>query len=129
MTTRTIAVNRTAVGLIALSCLAAAIGLIFVIASMPDNSSLVFLQGGLARVGLLMGAIWLALPGRNQEAAWANFSPRTVVGLLLAILLTTRIQMRVLIPAAVVIGIVLLVLRPRPKKRPAPMRETPVSSG
>lgn len=125
MTTRTIPVNRTAVGLIALGCLTAAVGLFGVVAWMPDNSSLVFLQGGLARIGLLMGAIWLALPSRNQEAAWANLSPRTVIGFLLAMILTMRIQLRFLIPAAVVIGIVLLILRPKPKKRPTPLRENP----
>lgn len=128
MTTKTIPVNRTVVGLIALGCLGTAIGLVFTTDWMPDNNSIALLQGGLARVGLLMGAIWLALPGRNQPAAWANVSPRTLVGLLLAVILTTRIQLRVLIPAALVMGVICMILRPRPKKRPPTFRDNSASS-
>ncbi len=128
MTSKTIPVNRTMVGLIAFGCLGIAIGLGFTSNWLPDSNSTALLQGGLARVGLLMGAIWLALPGKNQAAAWANVSPWTLIGLLLAVILTTRIQLRVLIPAAVVMGVICLVLRPRPKKRPPTFRENSVSS-
>lgn len=119
MSTQNLPVNRTAVGLIALGCLTLGAGLYFVVSWLPDSSSVVFLQGALIRVGLLMGAVWLALPGRHQAAAWANISPRTVVGLLLAVIVTARIQLRILIPVAVVIGVILVLLRPRSKRRPS----------
>lgn len=119
MSTRNVPVNRAAVGWIALGCLIAAALLFGVIQTAPDQGGLVFLQGGLARVGLLMGAVWLALPSRTQDAAWANLSPRTVIALLLAMVLSTRVNLKILIPAALAVGGLILILRPRPKHRPS----------
>lgn len=119
MSPQNVPVNRTAVGVIALGCLLLAALLFAVTYSTPDQGGLVFLQGGLARVGILMGAIWLALPSRGQDAAWANLSPRMLVGILLAALLTARVRLQVLIPAALAVGALVLVLRPRPKHRPS----------
>jgi hypothetical protein len=116
MTSHTAQVNRIAIGLLSLGCLA---GAIVMMPWATDSSSLALLQGGLARGGLLCGALWLALPGRHQEAAWANLSPKTVGGLLLAVLLTMRIPLRILIPAIATVGVLIILLRPRPKKRPA----------
>jgi len=118
MTTHSIPVNRTAVGLIAGSCFAAAVLLAIASLWVPENSSLVLWQGGCVRIGLLMGAFWLALPGKNQQAAWANLSPKTLGGLLVAFLLMTRIPLRVLIPGGLAVGTLFLFLRPRAKKRP-----------
>jgi len=115
MPTRTVPVNRAAVGLLALGCLVTAVVLTPWTA---ESSSLAMFQGGLARGGLLAGAVWLAMPGRNQEAAWANLSPATIGGLLLAFVLTWRIPPRIMIPAAIVVVIAIVMLRPRSRKRP-----------
>jgi hypothetical protein len=114
-----IPVNRVAVGLIAVSCFAAAVILLVITTAAPESSMLVLWQGGFVRVGLLMGAFWLALPSRNREAAWANLSPRTIGGFVLAFILMIKIPLRILIPAALVMGAAFLLLRPRPKKRPS----------
>ncbi|MFO0918892.1 MAG: hypothetical protein U0872_11330 [Planctomycetaceae bacterium] len=118
MTTRSIPVNRAAVGLIAGACFAAAAMLAVASAWIPENSSLVLWQGGCVRIGLLMGAFWLALPGKHQQAAWTDLSPKTIGMMLLVFLLMTRIPLRVLLPGGLVVGTLLLFLRPRVKKRP-----------
>lgn len=115
MPTRTVPVNRAAVGLLALGCL---VGAVVLTPWTADSSSMAMFQGGLARGGLLAGAVWLAMPGRNQEAAWANLSPKTAGGLLLAFVLTMRIPLRILIPGLLSVGVLIVLLRPRPKRRP-----------
>lgn len=119
MSTQQIPVHRATVGVIALVCLVVSAGLFAVTYSSPDQGGLVFLWGALARVGILMGAVWLVLPGQGQVPAWASLSPKTLVVLLLAAVLSTRIRPHILIPAALVVGVLVLVLRPRPKHRPS----------
>jgi hypothetical protein len=77
-------------------------------------------QGPMAaffRVGLLMGALWLALPGKNREAAWAHVTPNTLLGLFLA-LLGIAWRPRVAIPFLIVLGLLAIFIRPRGKYRP-----------
>lgn len=119
METQQVPVNRATVGVLALACLIASGALFAVTYSSSDQGGWVFLRGGLARIGILLSTIWLALPSRNQESAWANLSPRMLIMLLLAALLTTRVRLQVLIPAALAVGMAILVLRPRPKHRPS----------
>ena len=111
----TVAVSRPLVGALALGCLLIATA-IWALGSMDSKSEM--WMSAFARVGLLMSAFWLALPTRNREAAWANMSPWTLVGALLAILVVAY-RPRVLWPLAVVLGTIGYFLRPRPKKRPA----------
>ena len=109
-----IIINSTKVGVIALTCLLAA-ALIFV-GSGSDKDWKVW-QGAFTRVGLVMGAFWLALPSRFRDAAWANVSPLTFVGLLLGVIAIARFPKR-LIPLAIALLIAWFVLRPRNKGRP-----------
>lgn len=115
MTSQNLPLRRTTVGGISLGCLIAGICMTPWAA---DSSSVALWQGGLVRGGLLAGAVWLALPGRNHEAAWANLSPKTIAFLLMGLIVTIRIPLRILVPAALLGGILFLLLRPRPKKRP-----------
>jgi len=73
--------------------------------------------GGFVRVALLMSAFWLALPSGQREAAWANVSPTTFVGLLVAVVLLPRFP-RAVLGMAVVLVPIWVVLRPRKKRRP-----------
>lgn len=75
------------------------------------------MAAGCIRVGLLLGALWLALPTRTRPAAWANVSPYVVVGVVVALLFVR--QMRIFIPLLIVVGILGLLLRPRPKRPPS----------
>lgn len=114
----TISLNRTVIGLMALICGIASAVLLGMMATRPENSGLIYTQGGLARMALVLGALWLAMPGRNREAAWANISPRFLALLLGAAIVMIRIPPRILIPLAIVAGVTIIILRPRPKRRP-----------
>lgn len=113
-------INRTLVGLIALICLGGALGLwIF---APRDDSQWRMVLAACVRVGCLMTAFWLALPSRHRQAAWANFSQSTFIGILLAIVAVAAKPKVVilLIPILIVITIIGVFLRPREKKRPSP---------
>jgi hypothetical protein len=74
--------------------------------------------GACARVGVVLAALWLALPTRNRPAAWAKVRIGYAAPLVLAGLALLRIPFRILIPLAGFILLVGLVLRPRPLRRP-----------
>ena len=103
-------VNRTLVGILALVCCVA--GAVMALA-VPDQDAM---AAAFVRVGLLLGAFWLALPTKSRPAAWANVSPWLVVAVVVGLLLVR--QMRVFIPLLLVVAVLALILRPRPKKRP-----------
>ena len=113
MTDQKIEINRTMVGIITVGCFIAA-GVIWWLDLEKGNR---LWQAGFIRVGLLMGAFWFALPTKYREAAWANVSPWTFVGILLAVLLLPRYP-RVILPAIVVLSILGWFLRPK-KRAPA----------
>jgi hypothetical protein len=75
--------------------------------------------GATARVGIVMAALWLALPSGNRPPAWANVSLTSVVPLVLAgLALFRRVPFRILLPLAGILLVAGLVLRPRPLQRP-----------
>lgn len=74
MTATRVPVNRTLVGVLALACLGSA-AVIAMVDTWENGASAACL-----RVGLVLGAFWLALPTKSREAAWANLSPWTLVG-------------------------------------------------
>ena len=107
-------INRPLVGILALVCLGAGATIFFIYRG--DESSQMW-QAGFTRVGLVMVALWLALPSRKRNAAWANVSWTTFIGLILALFAVARFKWAV-IPAVLVIAVVGSVLRPREKRRP-----------
>jgi hypothetical protein len=100
-------VNRSLVGALAAACCGVGAALWF---GWPDQEAF---AAGCLRVGLLLGAVWLALPTKTRPAAWASISPAVVVVVVLALLLVR--QLRVFIPLLVVVTLAALVLRPRSK--------------
>ena len=73
-------------------------------------------QGGFMRSGLLMGAFWFALPSKNRDAAWANVSPRTLVGMIVAFGAIVA-RPKVFVPLFLALGVVAWFLRPRKARR------------
>jgi hypothetical protein len=67
------------------------------------------------RVGIVMGALWLVLPPRGESWVWSKIAV-VVIPALLIVALGRRIPLIVL-PIAAVVGIVALLLRPKPKRR------------
>ncbi len=119
MPEKSVTVNRTLVGVIAVACLCAglAIGVVDSLANLWC--------GAFVRVGLVTGALWIALPSRGRDAAWANISPLTLVVVILGALVVAR-RPKVFFPLLVVFGILGLFLRPRgrQRRRAQPPRET-----
>lgn len=80
--------------------------------------------GVFVRIGMFLGALWLALPTNSRPAAWAKVSPWTFGGIFVVILMFARNPrmaigwMRVLVPMLIVVSILTLILRPKPKDRP-----------
>lgn len=104
-----IAVNRTLVGVLAVVFLALGAG----VWGLGDGSSSQegFYAASL-RMGLLLGAFWLALPSKNREAAWANVSPWTFVAGVALLLMVVR-RPRVFVPLLAILAIAALFIRPR----------------
>ena len=114
MKQRTVGVNRTLVGMIALVCLLAAIVLLIMSQSVDTRARL--WGAAFLRVGLLMGAFWIAMPSEHREAAYADISWRTLLGLLLAVFAVARYP-RTVLPLLVIVALIGFVLRPRGAKR------------
>ena len=108
--------NRWSIGLIAASCFALAVVMHFTL----EGSAAELWEGALSRVGVVMCAVWLALPTRTRDAAWAHISWQTFAGVMLGLVMIVRMRvpLRFLIPGALFTAVVYLVLRPRPKTRP-----------
>lgn len=127
MTDYKVPINRSLVGVLALICLTAWIGIWSI---WPDSEEWKMWQAGFMRVGLVMSAFWLALPGRNRPAAWTNVSPGIFVGLILAVA-GIAVRPRLVIPLLVVVSVIGFFLRPRergprmaPRRKPRPPRST-----
>ena len=111
-----IPVNRTLVGLLSIACLLAA-GYLFFFVDADQESRTLMWSGAFVRVGLLLGAFWLALPTKQRDAAWAGVSPWQFIGGLLMVAAVAQ-RPRVMIPILLLLAVVGYLLRPRPKYRP-----------
>lgn len=111
MATEKIEINRPLVGILTICCF---LGAAAVSVLRPQEDLWI---AGFIRVGLLMGALWLALPTRSRPAAWANVSPATFVGLIVAILLLPRYP-RLILPAMAILLVLHVVLKPRKRTPP-----------
>lgn len=122
MSETNIPVNRTLVGILALACFAAALAILAIYG--VEGESWYLWLSGFVRVGLLLSAFWLALPTRHREAAWANLTPMTLIGMVLAVA-AVALRPKVLIPLLILLAVLGLILRPRPKQRPRSRADRP----
>jgi hypothetical protein len=108
------AARKLIVGLISLGCLATAAGMW--IYTGDWNSPVIAVT---SRLGFVLAALWLALPKQGENLAWEKCLPAFIA--VIVVLSFIRGSWRVLlivIPAAIVIGIAAVFLRPRSKRRP-----------
>jgi hypothetical protein len=75
---------------------------------------------GAIRIGAVLGALWFALPAPGERVRWGRIAPMLAVAVVLIVV--TRRMILVLVPALVVAGILLALLRPKDKGRKAPLR-------
>ncbi|RCS55954.1 hypothetical protein DTL42_00760 [Bremerella cremea] len=98
---------RNQIGIVALVMLVAAAGIWLF---HGDDSAYLPIQGSLLKVGLVLGAVWLAFPQLSKLPIWlATFA----VGSVLVVVLFKKAAI-VVIPLLVVVWL----LRPRPPKPP-----------
>ena len=104
------------VGAIALGLFALAFGL----SLLGLDGSQDMWRGAALKVGLVMGALWLALPSFTRNEELGRTSLGMVLGFLAVALLIgrTRIPLNVLVPSVLGFAFVVRVLRPAPPKRP-----------
>ncbi|EDL58439.1 hypothetical protein [Gimesia maris] len=110
-----IPINRTLTGLISLGCLGIA-AYLFWLAPPDQFAQQDVATGAFMRVGLLMFALWLALPTRNRDAAWANVSPWVFVVIIMAVV-GVAVRPKIVVPLLIVMAVFGFVLRPRNKRR------------
>jgi hypothetical protein len=110
-------VNRTLVGFLTLVLLGFACLLSIWPGLFPGAAGLM-VAGTTARVGVVLAALWLALPAGNRPAAWANLTLTSASPLVLASLALLRVPFRILVPLAGALLVVGLFLRPKPLPRP-----------
>lgn len=111
-------INRLKVGVISAVCLISALVLYLIRGESLQND---LWLAGLIRVGVLCAAFCLALPGKNQKAAWANVSPTVAWGLLIGLIILVRVPFKafmVLIPILMIGFVIGKMARPKPKERP-----------
>ena len=112
-------ISRLKVGFIAAVCLLTA-GILYLFQGYNSENNIWI--AGLMRVGVLCSALCLALPGKNQKAAWANVSPFVAWGLLIGLIILVRVPLRsflILIPIVIAALVVGGLLRPKERKRPS----------
>jgi hypothetical protein len=116
MSSGLIPINRLSIGLIAASCFALAAVIQFLV----GGSGAELWSGSLSRVGVVMCAVWIAMPTLARDTAQMRVSWQTGFGIFLTVLFVVRSRapLRFLIPGAIFVVATYLILRPRPKKRP-----------
>ncbi len=108
MSQQQVPVNRTLVGVLAIVCVVAG-----AVVGYVDSIENVWC-GSFIRVGVLLGTLWVALPSRTREAAWANVSPWTLVAALGAALVFVR---RPKIFFAIILLVIVATVIIKPRKR------------
>jgi hypothetical protein len=100
--------RRIYVGLLAIVALIGYVAVGFY----PGNDGL---RGALLRVGLVMGAFWLALPTKTRPSAWKGMmSGWTAPGLIITALVMPRLKF--MFPVVAIIFLLAYFARPRKRK-------------
>lgn len=100
-----IAVSRPLVGILAIIGLGG--GLVLLV----WDTSTAALGGTLLRVGVLLGALWLALPLRKSSTTAARFSPFVLVAILGVLMFAVR-RPGAIVPSLLLLAVLGLLLRP-----------------
>ena len=99
--------KRVYVGLLSIGCL---VGAVVTMILRPDDTGLL---GALVRVGLLLGAFWLAMPTATRPAAWKRLpsSNWAIFGMIISAVLIPRLKY--MFPVMAIFAAVAWFARPR----------------
>lgn len=108
MTQQPLTINRALVGVISLVLLAAA-----AILSLMDTQEM--WAGACLKVGLVMGAFWLALPSFTRNSELGRVSLATLLGALAVALIIgrTRVPLKIVLPTLAAFVFAVRILGPR----------------
>lgn len=109
---QTVTINRTLVGVLAIACLIGA-GAAF----LYEDDDVNMWRGIFTRLGLVLTALWMALPKDGTLGKWANVSLTTLIGIILAVFMVAR-NPRQYVPLMLAVAAIGRFLRPREKARP-----------
>ena len=110
-------INRTLTGVLAASLLMLGFGLWFAGVGSGHDSSMPMMIAGFIRTGLVLGALWSALPTRERPAAWEDVTWSSVVLALVGVIVFLSARLRwTVVPLVLAVGIAVYFLR-RPLKR------------
>jgi NhaP-type Na+/H+ or K+/H+ antiporter len=110
-----VTINRRLVGYLTLAFLAGAL-----VAFTQDGDSVNFWQGICTRVGVVLGALWLALPKDGTLGKWAEVSMAKLLVIVLALIVVVRAPQRY---APILLAVVAAGRYLRPPEKPRPPRE------
>ncbi len=71
------------------------------------------------RLGIMLGALWLALPSNGENVGWEKAMP-AILAVIVVLAFFAR-NLRILafaVPIAIVVGVVAAFIRPRSRRRP-----------
>lgn len=113
-TSNSVAINRNLVGGITIAMLGGA-GILWLSAGTQN-----IWTGACLKVGLVMGALWLALPAIARNKSFGQTSWLTIFGFMGLFLVLTgrRVDFRIILPLMTGIAIATLFLRPRTRTGP-----------
>ncbi len=103
-------INKPLVGAIGLVCLCASAVCFF---WFPEQTSA---QSATLRIGVVMTALFLALPKSGEHVRWERLTPVIVASVIIMAL--AKKMVLVILPMLLIIGILLTIFRPRDKLRP-----------
>jgi len=105
--------KRNLLGIMALACLVTA-ACLWLFTADPEHNALLSV---VTRVGIVLGALWLALPVAGTSWAWQKVGPILIIAIALTALAGRTL--RYALPISIVLAVALVILRPRPKRNGA----------
>lgn len=103
-------INKPLVGIIGLVCLVTSA---ICFAFFPEQTSA---QSATLRIGVVMTALYFALPKAGDHVRWERLTP--IIILCAVVIGFAKKMFLVILPMLAIIGILLVIFRPREKTRP-----------
>ncbi len=118
MTSSDTRLSRPLVGTIAAVLIIAGTAISLIPNGGSSSQQLELFRGACFRVGLVMVALWLALPLMERNRAGGKEIGGFLLIGLLALFFLRRVPLRIIVAAAAALATLGAILRPRPKQRP-----------